>query len=301
MKLSVIIPTYKRDRLVLETLKELELQNFSEYEIIVVSQSPVSVDLKRYQKSNSRVKIYEQLNRRGAVFNRNLGVQKSSGEIILFLDDDIKPLAKDFFQNHLNNFNNPCVVAVAGRAVEDPVKNKKVFSKVGYVTKTGEFIMNLDSKVRQNVMTGGSGNLSVRRESLLKVGCFDENFQIGMREDSDLFFRLGRLGEIVFDPFAGIYHLNANYGGMELRIQRSSEDRINWYKNFFHNEVLFFLKHRNHLLLPIFIFYHKLRPILSCTFWYGRGRPRAIIMPWIGMLAGYRTYRMEIKSKSKWL
>jgi len=303
MKLSVVIPTYKRDKFLLATLEELLHQEYDDYEIVVVSQSRVEdSNLSDFLKKNKdKIKYFEQLDKTGAVFNRNLGIQKAKGDIVLFLDDDIKPLSKDFLKNHVKNYENREIGAVAGRIEQEdfPPPNERL--KTGHITKTGKFITNFNSNKRQYVMGGISANLSIRRDLLHRINGFDENYQRGMREESDLCLRIGRFSKIVFDPTADVFHYAAKTGGMETRSKEKKEKRLHWYQFFFHNEILFFLKFLPLYNLPIFVLIHRLRPALACMFWYGKGSPKALITPIIGYIKGIQTYRGELRTKSKWL
>ena len=301
MKLSVIIPTYKRDFVLVETLESLENQLFLDYEIIVVSQSPAGTELTAYVEKNDKIRYFEQFDKRGAVYNRNLGIVKAKGDILLFLDDDVRPLDKALFSRHVQNYADSDIDAVVGRVTQRDFPEFNKDMKVGFVGKSGQVVANPHGTQRQFVMIGGSGNLSVRRSVLQKLNGFDENFLVGMREDSDLCMRINRNGRLVFDPTAGVHHLNVRSGGMEIRRERTTEERIEWYYQFFHNDILFFLKHCSFWNLPFYILIYKIRPILVCMLWYGKGHPVALRMPWKGMIGGYKTYRKELREKSIWL
>jgi GT2 family glycosyltransferase len=67
-----------------------------------------------------------------------------------------------------------------------------------------------------------TGNASVRRDDLLAVGCFDEDFTGYGHEDLELGYRLARSGvQILYDPEAVNYHwhpvgFSEQVGRMEL-------------------------------------------------------------------------------------
>lgn len=302
MKLSVLIPTYKRDKYVLPLLKQLLDQDFDDYEILFVTQSEIELpELEKLVKGNDKIRYIEQFEKVGAVYNRNLGIEKAEGEITLFLDDDIKIKDDQFLKNHVRNYKDPKIGGVLGRITQDDFPEPDEDIPPGFVSNTGRFYVNFNSTKRQEVMGGGTGNLSVRTKILRDLNGFDENYLRGYREDSDLCLRVLRTHKFIFDPDAEVHHLNVTSGGMETRAKQDFEKRMAWYHRFFHNEILIFLKHLNWIYLPIFIFYHKLRPILACAFWYGKGRPKALLTPWQAMFAGYKTYIKERDEKSPWL
>jgi glycosyltransferase involved in cell wall biosynthesis len=82
-KFSVIIPTCNRPEYLSEAVASVITQTFSDFELLIVNDgdSPVASPL------DPRVRILEN-SKRGAVAARNLGIEKSDGEFIAFLDDD---------------------------------------------------------------------------------------------------------------------------------------------------------------------------------------------------------------------
>lgn len=95
MKISVIIPTYKRSHLVTLTLDSLLQQNFSlkDFEIIVVdNNSPDDTEMviRNYINSHQGVANirYTKEMRQGDVYARNTGAFLAEGEYLYFTDDD---------------------------------------------------------------------------------------------------------------------------------------------------------------------------------------------------------------------
>lgn len=293
---SVIIPTLNREKELRDTLNYLQRQDYPRFEIIVVDQSKShEKETVQFLKRNRSGFKHFFINKKGTTIAKNYGLRKAQGEIALFVDDDIKPI-KDLISLHVRNYKKKEVAGVSGRVV---VNDNSMISgpggKVGFVTKDGRFIDNFSSQTRCEIMTVLGCNASFRKEVLDKIRGFDENF-LGnaIREESDLSFRVRRLGyKLVFDPEAEVIHLKAKGGSR-------AKDRISWYEDFFRNEMLFFLKHLPHQYLPLRIL-NKIRPILACMFYYGRGQPKALIAPWKGFWQGWQSYQQEIKEGSKWL
>lgn len=97
MKVSVILPTYRRDEDLRRALHSLAVQDFSDFEVIVVDDN---VDMAWNQKvqqmiSDLRVdhpafniQYFQNDTQMGSAQARNRGVSMASGEYITFLDDD---------------------------------------------------------------------------------------------------------------------------------------------------------------------------------------------------------------------
>jgi glycosyltransferase involved in cell wall biosynthesis len=90
MLVSVIIPAYNASKFIQETLNAVIQQTHRDLEIIVVddgSTDDTARIVKGVQKEDSRVTLYRQANQ-GASVARNLGIEKSKGDFIAFLDAD---------------------------------------------------------------------------------------------------------------------------------------------------------------------------------------------------------------------
>jgi len=101
MFFSVIIPTYNRSHLILDTLESVKKQNFTDYEVIIIDDGSVD-DTKSVVENfidNNQLKnwyyYYKKNDERGAA--RNYGIKKATGKWITFLDSDDL-----FYQNHLS-------------------------------------------------------------------------------------------------------------------------------------------------------------------------------------------------------
>lgn len=297
VKVSVIIPTLNRDKILCDTLSYLLQQEYHFFEIIVVDQSEThNKETQDFLKEHEDDLKYFQINERGTTIAKNFGLKQATGEIVLFLDDDIKPV-ENLIGLHVRHYRDQKIGGVGGRVVvEDNSMNSAKESVVGQVTKDGRFIDNFSSQTSTEIMTVHGCNASFRRNLLEQIHGFDENYTgNAIREETDLSFRIRRLGyRLVFDPQAEVLHYKSSGGGSR------NEKRIQWYEDFFRNEMFFFLKFFNHWLIPLRVI-NKLRPILSCMFYYGKGKKKALIAPWKGFWDGYQLYRREVKDQSVWL
>ena len=90
-KVSVVIPCYNVDsKLLQRCLASIDAQSFSDYEVIVVDDgsSPSYREIFNHlEKKYRNVTIYHQENR-GVSAARNLGVKKSCGDFVVFIDAD---------------------------------------------------------------------------------------------------------------------------------------------------------------------------------------------------------------------
>ena len=95
---SVIIPYYRKRNFVKETLTSVVNQDYDNLEVLIIYDDINLNDfefLQKITKSDSRIKIIKNDAKLGAGFSRNIGIDKSNGKYIAFLDaDDIWSLDK---------------------------------------------------------------------------------------------------------------------------------------------------------------------------------------------------------------
>ena len=89
---SIIIPVYNRKDIVIETLKSLLNQTYECWEAIVVDDGSIdgSLDvLREFETKDKRIKIFSRNRQpKGAQTCRNIGLENSTGDWIMFLDSD---------------------------------------------------------------------------------------------------------------------------------------------------------------------------------------------------------------------
>ncbi len=90
MKVSVIVPIYNMEKYLEKCIESLIRQTYLDLEIILILDGCTdgSFDIcKKYEKYDNRIKIYKKING-GVSSARNLGINKSTGEYIMFVDPD---------------------------------------------------------------------------------------------------------------------------------------------------------------------------------------------------------------------
>jgi len=95
-KISVIIPLFNKGFIISETLNSVLAQTFTDFEVIIIDDGSTDNGFEVVsQFSDERIKSFQQKNK-GTAAARNLGIEKSNGEFIAFLDAD-----DYWFPNHL--------------------------------------------------------------------------------------------------------------------------------------------------------------------------------------------------------
>ena len=86
--ISIVIPAYNAERTILETIKSVQKQTFSDFEIIVINDGSTDRTLELVLSvEEPRLKIFSYQNG-GVSVARNRGISHATGEFIAFLDAD---------------------------------------------------------------------------------------------------------------------------------------------------------------------------------------------------------------------
>ncbi len=93
LNVSIVIPCYNCDKYIIETLKSLEKQIYTKFELIIIddcSTDNTLLTLIKYQKChpNINIRIYKNETNLGVALTRNRGVSLAKSEYIAFLDAD---------------------------------------------------------------------------------------------------------------------------------------------------------------------------------------------------------------------
>lgn len=234
MKVSLIIPTYNRGEVLCKTLEMALRQDFDDYEVIVVDQTPsYAPAVQEYLNSlASRIRYYK-LPYPNVSAARNLGIRMAKGEILIFIDDDVI-FYEDLIISHVRNFTHEKIGGVMGLILNSEDADlkecvaiaKSRFNAYGEV-KLGDVVP---------VIWMNSGNVSYRCKALLEAGMFDEYLRISC-EDVDMSIRVRAIGyQLLLDTKIKLIHLALPYGGCEecgLKFSEQKEYERCLYYNYF--------------------------------------------------------------------
>jgi glycosyltransferase involved in cell wall biosynthesis len=218
-RISVVVPTYRRPRLLRRCLDALLAQTLppQAYEIIVVDdghEPRIASDVAELarQPGAPRLRYLRPAQGRGPAVARNCGWRAARGEIVAFTDDDTIPAADWLAEGERCLQAQPEWSAAAGtvqvpRASRGPRPTDHELMTLGLAS--AEFV---------------TANAFVRRAALERVGGFDERFRRAWREDSDLQFRLiEAAGPVGRAPGALVQHpVRPEAWGVCLRQQRNT-------------------------------------------------------------------------------
>ena len=226
LNVSVVVPTYKRGKLLRNCLESLLKQDFpdNQYEIIVVEDGSHEGLKIVDSMPNNRVPIrYFRASHGGHASTYNFGLEKARNEIVAFIDDDAKapPNWLSEMTRVLLETRDRGVAGVGGRISSDyPNDDLEVrLSARGDLLWTG-----FDAVVfgLRDVESLPGANMAFWRCALLDIGGFDKRFSKTMswRHETDVSVRVRSKGHrLVFDSDLVVLHRAARWGDRLERIR----------------------------------------------------------------------------------
>ena len=106
--ISIIIPNYNKSQYIVDTINSVRKQTYKNWECIIIDDFSSDNSAKIIQneiKDDRRFYFFKNIINKGGSYSRNIGLNKSSGDYILFLDsDDI--LSNTCLENRIFFFKN---------------------------------------------------------------------------------------------------------------------------------------------------------------------------------------------------
>ncbi|MGI9319003.1 MAG: glycosyltransferase family 2 protein [bacterium] len=203
LEVSVIIPTYGRNKVLTETIASLLGQKDSKREILIVDQTRTHETVTQsilHEWSDTGAIVWVKCERPSVTAAMNIGLQKARGRIVLFLDDDIEP-DSDLIASHLEGHRQGDYMVVAGRVIQPWDQNERT-----------PFFSTCSKQVDEFM----GGNFSVNRKYAISLGGFDQNFRFAAYQFERDFADRVRAdgGRILYWPSAVINHLKTEKGGV---------------------------------------------------------------------------------------
>ena len=204
MFFSVVIPTYNRKPILEKCLKALEHQVFDQsqiagYEVVVVDDGSTDETVEWLDSTAefSHVRLFEQ-DHKGAAAARNLGVEKATGDTIIFIDSDLV-VTEVFLQSHAEKL----LEGARSLGHDRLFTYGRVINTCNFDDPTSEPFKVTD----YSQAFFATGNVAIARTWLIQAGLFDTQFQLYGWEDLELGVRLKNLGlQLIKCPDAVGYH-----------------------------------------------------------------------------------------------
>lgn len=257
-KISIIILNKNHKKDLKRCINSILKSTYTNYEIIIVENNSSKKSIfKYYDKIKSeKIKIetcnldkfnYSKLN--------NYGVSKSTGEYLVFLNNDTKIITKNWLENIVGNCQRKEIGAIGAKLI---YKNKRIQHGGVVLNLTGTAgHLNLNEKeknpgymgrimIQQNVSAVTGALLGISKKDFEKIGGFDESFPIAYN-DVDLCLKLLEDGKLItYNPYIEAYHFESKSRGYDNteekkeRLKKEEEKLKSKWKKYFNNTDKYF-------------------------------------------------------------
>lgn len=204
MKISLIVTNYNGVKLLQKNLTDVIRLSTPVFEIIVADDASTDGSqsyLNSISQSNPKIKFFSHRKNLGFAKNSNFAVSHCHGDLIVLLNNDIKP-QPNYIKNSLNHFTDPLLFGV-GFAEIGCENWAKIYWQNGYLQHLPGQPVN-----KPHISGWLSGGSSIIRKSIFtKLGGFDSIYKPFYSEDLDLGYRAWKSGyKLIWEPTSAVYH-----------------------------------------------------------------------------------------------
>jgi GT2 family glycosyltransferase len=230
-KLSVIVPTYRQADKLAICLNALLNQTLepNAYEVIVVddgSGDNTASITDRYAFAPARVRLIEHSVNQGQATARNTGASIAEGDLILFLDGDLRA-SENYLKTHVNMHEscpNEKLVVVGDIFYNRESMANSNFARFMNSRYLGQRSEKVTRRIDFNNLPAafcGSGLISLSRATFRNVGGFDQKFRAYGLEDLEFAIRVLASGaRAVFARGAHVEHFD-NADAVRIRTKHT--------------------------------------------------------------------------------
>jgi GT2 family glycosyltransferase len=238
-RISVVIPTKNRFQDIIKCIESILVQTLLPDEIVIVDSSDTQeLKSKIKELKSEKTKLVYVHTKPGVNYQRNIGIERSCGDIVFFLDDDTI-LENDFIKEIVTIFENDKERKIGGvcgdiiniktqnHSVMDPIKRaiSTIFATIFFLNKTGNgkfrlsgfptYLFETNKMVHVECLPSG---LTAFRRAVLNEFAWDEN--IYYMTDDDFSYRVSRKYKNVYTPYARLIHNVSPAGREKLYMKR---------------------------------------------------------------------------------
>lgn len=286
MSVSIVIPTFQREEVLVQTINYLLDLEYQADEIIIVDQTDCHDESTKQQLldwTNQGIIRLCAVQFPSIPRAMNIGLRKATSERVLFLDDDIIP-DKDLVRIHDGYGEKSSNLIVAGRVLQPWHEGKADTSNMPFLFNTIE---------SQEVTSFMGGNFSISKTEAIRIGGFDTNFvRVAYHFEAEFAYRWRKKGgQIFYNAKALIHHLKVSGGGTRtygnhLKTVKPDHAVGRYYFNFCTNgkinalfksvrDLISSVVTKHHLKNPLWIFFTLIaeaRGLVWAALLYSSGR-----------------------------
>jgi len=193
---SVVIPTYNRKEKLKRAVDSVLNQEYKNWEILVIDNNSKDGTYEMIKNfKNSKIKIFQIKNNGCIAKSRNVGVMKSRGRFVAFLDSD-----DYWFKNKLQYCYDSIVINPKINFIyHDMLINQ---NKFGLISKKINYFRLLKNPIYDDLVFNGpafpTSSVVLEKSYFKKINMFDEKKQLITWEDYDAWIRFSKVSNEFF-------------------------------------------------------------------------------------------------------
>lgn len=214
LKISVAVSTYNRSRLLIRLIRSIVMQDYSNYEIVIVddaSTDDTNEVVNKYIQENPDVEIkyYKNSRNMNVDASKRTAYEACSGDVIIFSDDDDYYIDRLYFRSISNLYqkHNDCIMTIAPTISHHEQDNRFELNPLAIASplSTKEYLNGFITKYPK---PASMFTQSMRASSIASIGygellCFNDT-------PIYLFGLLAQGNVYVLDQATGIYSIRGN-------------------------------------------------------------------------------------------
>lgn len=210
MKFSIIIPTYNRSELLIETINSVINQTFKDYEVIIVNDGSTDNTKDVLDSYGNKIKVMHKENS-GAEKSRNAGAQFAKGEYFCFLDSDdlMFPWTLEVYNKVIEQEIMPPLVLGQPFHFSDFIPAELLNSKKDSI----RYVVYKDYFSKDRTVYSSSSMIVIKKDYFYKVGMFRLHYakKEYFLDDIDFMLRAGTINPaiIIYQPFQFAYRTHS--------------------------------------------------------------------------------------------
>jgi len=185
--ISVIVPTFNRPQMLMESVKSILSQTYQNFEIIVVNDAGEDISEILNSINDNRIRYIQHTENKGRSASKNSGIKSAKGKYIAYLDDD-----DIYFQDHFETLINELEKGEFKVAYTDSmeVTQKKSESGIENIRQRLVYSQDFDPELLLKTNYIPILNVMHYRGCSEEIGFYDENLPV--LEDWDYWIRMSK-------------------------------------------------------------------------------------------------------------
>lgn len=218
-KISIIIPNQNNKKMLKKCINSIMKSTYKNFEVIIIENNSTEKSiLKYYKKINKNDKIrIESVDDKNLNYSKlyNFGASKSSGEYLVFVNNTIKIISKNWLESILSNCQRNEVGCIGAKILS---KNNKI-QHAGMALNLMGVVGNINNNeknnnpgyfgrimIQQNVTAVSGALLGISKKVFNEINGFDDSFS-DIYNDVDLCLKINEIGKLViYNPHIVAYN-----------------------------------------------------------------------------------------------